>query len=224
MSSAAIIALGCDEIFLRPGAQIGDAGPIEMNEDGQFEHVPEKILSSLRVTLKDLAEKKGRPAAICEAMSDKDLIVYEVTNSKTGQLWYMSEEEIHLSNGEWIQGPAVPESRKANLLTVNGVRAHELKIAEPAVRDMDELKQRLGIPADVTLKAVGRTWVDTLVYVLNSQLVTFLLFLLGAIFVYLELYTLTGLFGILSAVCFGLFFWSRFLGGTAGYLEVVLFS
>tara|TARA_R110000868_G_scaffold149654_1_gene372196 strand:- start:68587 stop:70980 length:2394 start_codon:yes stop_codon:yes gene_type:complete len=224
MSSAAIIALGCDEIFMRPGAQTGDAGPIEMKEDGQFEHVPEKILSSLRVTLKDLAEKKGRPAAVCEAMSDKDLIVYEVTNSKTGQLWYMSEDEIHQSNGEWIQGPAVPESRKANLLTVNGGRAHELKIAEPPVRDMDELKQRLGIPPDVKLKAVGRTWVDTLVYILNSQIITFLLFILGAIFVYLELYTLTGLFGIMSAVCFGLFFWSRFLGGTAGYLEVMIFS
>jgi len=224
MSSAAIIALGCDEIFLKPDAQIGDAGPIEMKEDGQFEHVPEKILSTLRVTLKDLAEKKGRPAAVCEAMSDKDLQVFEVTNSKTGQLWYMTEDEIHQSQGEWIQGPVVPESRKANLLTVNGVRAHELKLAEPPVRDMDELKQRLGIPADVALKAVGRTWVDTLVYILNSAAITFLLFIAGALFIYLELYTLTGLFGIMSAVCFGLFFWSRFLGGTAGYLEIVLFT
>jgi len=224
MSSAAIIALGCDEIFLKPDAQIGDAGPIEMKEDGQFEHVPEKILSTLRVTLKDLAEKKGRPAAVCEAMSDKDLEIFEVTNSKTGQLWYMSADEIHQSDGEWIKGPAVPESRKANLLTVNGVRAHDLKIAEPPVRDVDELKQRLGIPADVNFRAVGRTWVDTLVYVLNSPLVTFLLFIVGALFIYLELYTLTGLFGIMSAVCFGLFFWSRFLGGTAGVLEVVLFS
>lgn len=223
LSSAAIIALGCDEIFLKPDAQIGDAGPIEMKKDGQFEHVPEKILSKLRVTLKELAEKKGRPAAICEAMSDKDLEIYEVTNSKTGQLWYMTEQEIHQSNGEWIKGPVVPESRKDNLLTVNGVRAHTLKIAEPPVRDMDELKQRLGIPADTTLKAVGRTWVDTLVFILNMQQVTFLLFIAGAIFIYLEIYTFTGLFGILSAVCFGLFFWSRFLGGTAGVLEIVLF-
>jgi len=224
MSSAAIIALGCDEIFLKPDAQMGDAGPIEMKEGGQFEHVPEKILSTLRVTLKDLAEKKGRPAAICEAMSDKDLEIFEVTNRKTGQLWYMTADEIHESDGEWIQGPAVPESRKANLLTVNGVRAHDLKIAEPPVRDRDELKQRLGIPADVKLIAVGRTWVDTLVYVLNSSFVTGLVVALGFLFVYLELYTLTGLFGIMSGVCFGLFFWSHILGGTAGYLEILLFS
>lgn len=224
MSSAAIIALGCDEIFLKPDAQIGDAGPIEMKEDGQFEHVPEKILSPLRVTLKELAEKKGRPAAVCEAMSDKDLEIFEVTNSKTGQVWYMTAEEIHESNGEWIKGPVVRESRKANLLTVNGNRAHTLKIAEPPVRDMDELKQRLGIPVDTPLKAVGRTWVDTLVYILNSSFVTGLILALGFLFVYLELYTLTGLFGIMSGVCFGLFFWSHMLGGTAGYLELVLFG
>jgi len=225
MSSAAIIALGCDEIFLKPDAQIGDAGVIvETKEGGQFERAPEKVLSTLRVTLKDLAEKKGRPAAICEAMSDKDLEVFEVTNQKTGQLWYMTAEEIHLSKGEWIKGPAIPESRKANLLTVNGTRAHTLKIAEPPVRDIDELKQRLGIPAETTLIAVGRTWVDTLVYILNSWQVTGLLFVLGMLFIYLELSTLTGMFGIMSGVCFGLFFWSRFLGGTAGYLELVLFS
>ncbi|QDV51317.1 NfeD family protein [Gimesia fumaroli] len=224
MSSAAIIALGCDEIFLKPDAQIGDAGPIEMKEDGQFEHVPEKILSPLRVTLKELAEKKGRPAAVCEAMSDKDLEIFEVTNSKTGQIWYMTAEEIHESNGEWIKGPVVRESRKANLLTVNGNRAHTLKIAEPPVRDMEELKQRLGIPVDTKLIAVGRTWVDTLVYVLNSSFVTGLVLALGILFVYLELSTLTGMFGIMSGVCFGLFFWSHILGGTAGYLEIVLFA
>ncbi len=223
MSSAAIIALGCDEIFLKPDGQIGDAGVMQENKNGQFEFVPEKILSPIRVTIRDLAEKKGRPPAVCEAMMDKDLAIFQVTNSKTGQIWYMSDDEIHESNGEWIKGAAVPESKKGNLLTVNGVRAHELKLAEPPVRDMDELKQRLGIPADVQLKAVGRTWVDTLVYLLNWGPVTFLLFILGALFIYLELYTLTGMFGIMSAVCFGLFFWSKFLGGTAGYLEIVLF-
>src|SRR5690606_22724155 len=34
---------------------------------------------------------------------------------------------------------------------------------------------------------------------------------------------MTGLLGIISALCFALFFWSKVLGGTAGWLEVVLF-
>ena len=32
-----------------------------------------------------------------------------------------------------------------------------------------------------------------------------------------------GIGGIVSTLCFGTFFWSRFLGGTAGWLEVMLF-
>ena len=32
-----------------------------------------------------------------------------------------------------------------------------------------------------------------------------------------------GIGGLLSGLCFALFFWSRFLGGTAGWLEVILF-
>lgn len=223
LSGAAIIALGCDEIYMTPEANFGDAGPIELQEGGAFERAPEKVLSPLKETLKTLADKKNRPAALCEAMADKDLEVYKVRHRETGRVWYMSESEIHASNGEWIKGRMVPESREGMLLTVNGQRAHELKLAGPPVEDFDALKLRLGIPANAELAAVGRTWVDTLVFVLNTRWATFLMFVAGAAFIYLELYTMTGMFGIASAVCFSLFFWSRFLGGTAGWLEVVFF-
>jgi len=223
LSGAAIIALGCDDIILTPDAHIGDAGPIQIGEGGQFEHAPEKILSDLRVTLKTLAKKKNRPQGLCEAMADKDLLVYRVTHRETGRVWYMTEDEIHNSHEPWEQGEVVSESREDNLLTVDGERAHQLKIAEAPVADMEDLKQRLGIPAETKLIAVKRTWIDTTVYLLNSRAATVLLFMAGAFCIYLELATLTGFFGILSAVCFSTFFWSRFLGGTAGWLEVVLF-
>ena len=223
-SGAAIVALGCDEIYLRPDAQIGDAGPIEIGEGGQFERAPEKVLSALRESLRALAEQKNRPPAVAMAMADKSLQVFEVTNRETGRTWYMSDEELHQSQDEWVKGPPVPEAGEDLLLTLNGRRAHDLRIAEPPVADLNELKGRLGIAADEELKAIGRTWIDTLVIVLNSGFAMFLLLVAGSVLLYLELHTLTGLFGILSAVCFSLFFWSRFLGGTAGWLEVVLFG
>jgi membrane-bound serine protease (ClpP class) len=34
---------------------------------------------------------------------------------------------------------------------------------------------------------------------------------------------MTGLLSLIAGICFALFFWSRFLGGTAGWLAVVLF-
>jgi len=41
LSGAAIIALGCDEIYMNSGARLGDAEPIEITTGQQYEHVPE---------------------------------------------------------------------------------------------------------------------------------------------------------------------------------------
>ena len=223
LSGAAIISMGCDDIYLHPDAKIGDAGPIEIRPGEPFERAPEKILSELRETMKVLAERKGRPPALLEAMADKDLRVYEVSHNQTGRKSYASEAEIEASGGQWIKGKLVPESREDNLLTVNGKRAHDLKLANEPVHDMGELKQRLGIPATAVVPASKQTWVDTMIAVLKSPGATFLLFMVGLICLYLEVYTVSGFFGIGAALCFAIFFWSRFLGGTAGWLEVTLF-
>jgi membrane-bound serine protease (ClpP class) len=223
LSGAAIIALGCDEIYLTPGGLIGDAGPIEMRAGQQFERAPEKVLSVLREALKTLAERKRRPPGLAMAMADKDLRVFEVTHRENGQISFMTEDEIHESNDLWIKGRQVPESGQDKLLTLDGRRAHAVHLAEPVVRDFPELKARLGVPPETDIAVSARTWADTLIYVLNTGWATTLLFLVGIMCIYMELHMPTGLFGILSCVCFGLFFWSRFLGGTAGWLEVVLF-
>ena len=47
--------------------------------------------------------------------------------------------------------------------------------------------------------------------------------MVGFICIYVELHLMTGALSIVAALCFALFFWSHFLGGTAGWLEVVLF-
>jgi membrane-bound serine protease (ClpP class) len=221
ISGAAIIALGCDEIYMHPEARIGDAAPIEAR-DGAFERAPEKVLSYTRNLLRTLAEKKGRPAAIAEAMADKDLEVFQVVNPKTGETEFKTRDELHKAKQEFDDRQRVPESRKDNLLTVTGRRAHELRLAEPPVSGREELKQRLGIPAVTELKRIQRTWVDNLASILSGNGSAFLLFFFGSILIYLELHTGTGLCGIGSAVCFTLFFWARW-GGTAGWLELALF-
>lgn len=223
LSGAAIIALGCDEIIMAPDARIGDAGPIELREGREFHHAPEKILSDLRVSLKELAERKNRPGALAEAMADKDLAVYQAVHRESGRKTYLTETEIKDSAGEWIQGPMVPESRSGNLLTVNGRRAHELLLAEQPAEDFDAVKARLGIPAAQKVPAAVQSWVDTTVAILKSRPATFLLFLVGLICIYLEAHTMTGIFGIGSALCFILYFWSHYLDGTASGLEILLF-
>lgn len=230
LSGAAIISLACDEIYLRPGALIGDAGPIEIGKNQQFEHAPQKILGPLQAMLRDLADKKKRPAALLEAMANKDLVVYRVTHRKDpGRVWYMTDKEWRAQKDKWIKGPVVAESEKDKLLTLTGKRAVELQLADGVIEGKTEqermrtLKADLGLPPDMKLVPLERTWVDSLVFWLNSGWVTVLLLVIGIACIYLELNTMTGVLGLVAALCFALFFWSRFLGGTAGWLEVVLF-
>ncbi len=69
-----------------------------------------------------------------------------------------------------------------------------------------------------------RTGTDTVIMILNSSFVTFLLIVIGLVALVIELGAPgIGIGGLTSISCFGLFFWSRFLGGTAGWLEVTLF-
>lgn len=223
ISGAAIISLACDEIYMQPMSQFGDAGVIALMGE-QFENVPEKILSKLLVTLKTLAEAKGRPPGLVMAISDGNLEVFRSTHRDTQEVGFKTQAEIDQSKGEWIKGELIHETRKGNYFTVDAARAHELRITETPVADYSELRTRLGIPTDLLVPEMRETWVDTLLFILNTGFGAFLLIFVAVVCIYLELHITSGLFGIVSAVCFGVFFWSRFLGGTAGWLEVLLFA
>lgn len=224
ISGAAIISLGCDDIYMHPEAQMGDAGVIvETAAGGAFERAPEKMISPLMQTMARQAREKDRPVALLQAMVDRDLEVFQVTHKTRGTVTYMSESEIHEAGDEWVKGLLVPESRKGLLLTVNGRRGHELGLAQSPVNDFSELRARLGIPPEQRLVAMQRTWVDDLVFLLNYPPIMGFLFFVGLVAIYLELHTMTGVCGLVAALCFALFFWSKVLGGTAGSLEIVLF-
>jgi membrane-bound serine protease (ClpP class) len=224
LSGAAIVALGCDQIIMRPDAVLGDAGPIFLGEDALFRHAPEKVRSDLARKIRDLAAAKHRPPALAEAMVDMDLVVYEVKHRQTGAEAFMSGAELESSDNSdiWEKGKPVIESREDHFLEVNGERAVELQLAEGNAADRHELKQLLGLAEDpLVLKSGG---VDTAVFVLNLPIVTGVLFVVGLIALYVE-FSAPGISigGLISFLCFALFFWSRYLGGTAEVLEVVLF-
>lgn len=224
-SGGALIAFGCDQIMMHADAQIGDIGVIMQTQPGgAFERAPEKIVSPFLEFVASIAKRKNRAPGLLQAMVDKDLEIFEVTNKKDGRVTWMSEHEIQAQPDEWIKGPMVPESRKGVLLTLRGERAHQLRLAEAPCADMSELRRRLGIPESVQLTAVQRTWVDGIVAFLNSGFGGFLLLSAAIICLYVEAHVPTGAFAVPALICFVLFFWSRFLGGTAGMLELILFA
>lgn len=221
-SGAAVVAMACDDVFLGPHARWGNASPANPREAARFEKSPDKV-AQLRGALKTLAEKKGRPAALAMAMADRSAIVYQTTHAENGRGWYHTADELHAARGEWNEGPVLADADGSKLLVVEGRRAAELKLAEPPVDSFDEVKAKLGVPASAKITRAEPTWVDQLVFMLNRPAVTVLLLVLAVALLYLELHFTTTVMGLLSALCFALFFWSKFLGGTAGWLEVLLF-
>lgn len=223
-SGAAIAALGARTIVMASQAKLGDAGPIFMDENAMFRHAPEKIRSALAGRIRELADSTGRPATLAHAMVDMDWVVYRVKHRVTNEETWMSEEEIASAKdpAQWEKLGKVDESRKKYFLTVTGARAVELTLADFVVESRDLLRRELNLQGD-WIEAVPN-WVDRAVVILNMRVVTGLLFIIGVIALFVE-FSAPGISvgGLTSALCFTLFFWSRFLGGTAGWLEVILF-
>ncbi len=224
ISGAALLSLAADKIIIRPDARIGDAGEIVMGEDGAYRYTEAKSRSVLAQKARDTAKATGRPEVLAEKMVDKDMIVFSATRTSDGETRLFSDKEWETlaDAGEWQRGQPIREAGKDMFFIANGERAVELGLADHTANDRAELAEILGLREPIPI--VKRTWVDTFVLVLNSGFVTFLLLVVGMIALVIELSAAGfGVGGLVSLLCFGLFFWSRFLGGTSGWLEVTLF-
>lgn len=77
LSGAAVIAMGCDEIYMSSLAKFGDVGVIFLDPNFQWRYAPEKIKSDLIRTLHDLAAVKGRPPELAEKLVDQNIAIYQ---------------------------------------------------------------------------------------------------------------------------------------------------
>ena len=68
-SAGAMVALAADEIWMRDGAVLGAATPV----DGSGTKAPEKIVSAMRAAFRALAERRGYDPRLAEAMVDESV-------------------------------------------------------------------------------------------------------------------------------------------------------
>ena len=235
VSGAALASLGCDEIIMRPQSRIGDAGVIVLEEDFLFHYADAKYISYVVSHARVLAESKGRSPELVEAMIDKDVLLFKKVGAD-GKLEFATRrvEELQrqkdnvagndlkvvLDPNVWTLVSASDENK---FLIINGKEAVELGFAQGNVASRAELAERYQLTGEFTV--LKKNTADVLSYWLNRPLITVLILAIAVIALLVEL-SAPGISvgGIISALCFAMFFWARFFAGTAGALELVLFA
>jgi membrane-bound serine protease (ClpP class) len=209
-NTATFIALACDRIFMDPKARLGDWEAYVRKNPGRQ--------AVLREHLVDVARRKHRPEALARAMLDNRLHLYLVYDAGSFRL-----ETERPANEPSEQIKPAPHGDPLAYLTLDAELAEKLDVAR-RVDSPERLYRRLGLEESEV--AVARNdLLDDLGALLRSDWLRALLVTVGLIGLLLELRR-PGLHvaGVLSAVCFVLFFWAHSqLAGRMTVLALLLF-
>ena len=212
---AALVALACDQLVMQPEAHVGGKGSIELDPS---------TLEAGTIAIRDsLAGAADQSWSLLAALVDPKLEVFSYQNTKTGDVRYFCREEAAAQEDakDWRQGAKITTDGQP--LRLSSRQAEDLGVAWHVVESFDELRQLYGFDEDPRVAVPN--WALELVEALSSPALTVFLIAIGFIGIYIELHSPgVGIGGFLAAVAFMLFFWSKFLHGTAGWLEVLLFT
>jgi len=249
--TAAFIALGCTEIVMTKGnaerqeamSELGDfvalleqpvalPGPLnKMNKkNGPPPPPPGERLSPeiIRKNLRELAEARSLPTVILEGLVDKDLVIIRARGAKDATRYrFMKEAEFEQENRVekvWIDAGKIKD--KGQYLKLTAALAKEVGIARYLIdnRDIKEVYPLYGLEP-TKVQESSPDWLDGLAEFLRRPEVSVLLIIIGVACLILEL-KVPGIAvaGIISAICFVLFFWAQSqMSGQISLLAILLF-
>ena len=130
-SCGAVLALGCREILMAPGATMGNIIPLQLRGFEGFERAPEKVVTELRALMSRLAKQGNHPEKLLHAMVDSKLVIYEVRIPGRGRE-YLTLQELDAR---------YPDSASRNRLDITVV------VPDNAALKIDlELGEKMGFP------------------------------------------------------------------------------
>jgi membrane-bound serine protease (ClpP class) len=232
--TAAFLAFACDKIIVQGEVQQNGQIVREGAILGGFERYVREhpaLETTMRRNLADIAEKKHYPRLLAEGMLDRELRIVEVESTKEESARkFITEAELKAQQqGEqrWRSIAVVkPSSDKEEnqYLTLTAEQARRFGVARAIVANFEELCNREGVsPSDVP--TADADLLDALVDFLRDPWTSMVLVMVGITCLILELKMPgVGLPGIVSAVCFLLFFWSHSqVSGQIVWLAFLLF-
>lgn len=218
---AVLIAAACDHLIVHTDSILGGGGGISLSDEE---------VSDVKSPIQRLAQDKGRSWSLLAAMFDSELTVHRYKHVATGDVQYLSDEELRERFGKDVEpGNAVlgwemceALNEQGELLELTGQRAVELQMARVVVDNFEQLASLYQLSGD--LEKIGPNWAFDLIDGLASPQLAGILLFIGVMALLAELSSPgVGVGGFISALCFLLFFWSKHLHGTAEVLEVMLF-
>jgi membrane-bound serine protease (ClpP class) len=197
-SAGALIAIATQHIFMAPVSAIGAAAPILPTGEDLPATAKEKTISYWSALIRGSATRNGHNPDVAEAFMNKDKEVKvgdRVVHSKGAVLTLNAQEATERINGKPL-------------------------LAEGVVDSISDLIKKAGLKGKVfTVEPTGFEQVAFWITALAP-----LLLLGGILGAYLE-FKIPGATwpGIISAICFALFFLGHYLAGLAGWEVVALF-
>jgi membrane-bound serine protease (ClpP class) len=212
---AGLIALACDQLVMQPDAKVGGKGSVEFD--------PSTIEAGTIAIRESLAGETDQSWSLLAATIDPKLEVFTYRNRNTGDIRYFSKDEVAEQEDPQAWQREGKITTDGEPLRLSSQQAAELGVAWHVVESLDELNQLYGFEHDP--RVAEPNWALELVEALSSPALTVFLIAIGFIGIYIELHSPgVGIGGFMAAIAFMLFFWSKFLHGTAGWLEVLLFA
>jgi membrane-bound ClpP family serine protease len=199
--TAIFLALGCTQIVMHKDAHLGDFEAFLKGQPTQ-----EAPMSGM---LKDLAEKRYYPPLAVQGMVDRSLVLYRVRSQKNPLQWsIVTEKQLQEEPGNWLPEAGPPLKPAGQLLSLDAATAKKLGLAQEVVEDKGKLFEHLRLD-NKSVHQAGPDWLDRFAAFLRLPTVTIILVMLGITCLILEM-KMPGvsLPGIISAICFVLFFWA----------------
>jgi len=198
-SAGSLIAIATQHIYMAPVSAIGAAAPILPTGEDLPATAKEKTISYWSALTRGSATKNGHNPEVAEAFMNKDKEVKigdRVVHPKGAVLTLNAQEATERINGKLLLAEGVADSI-SDLIKKAGLKGNEVRI-EP-------------------------TGFEQIAFWITA--VAPLLLLVGILGAYLE-FKIPGVMwpGVISAICFALFFLGHYLAGLAGWEVVALFA
>ena len=198
-SAGALIALSTKRVYMAPVSAIGAAAPINAGGEDMQQTLNQKVVSYFSGYFRSAAEKNGYNPELAEAFINKEKEVKigdKVINPKGSLLTLSAQEAVKEYDGKPLLAQGVA-SNLEELCEKAGLRAKDIVRVEPT--GFERLAQWITVLAPLFL--VG-----------------------GMIGAYLEFKSPGfGVAGILSGLCFLLFFAGHYIAGLTGFEVVAVF-